>query len=122
MSPDGIHWKNLEEPILEVGNTALDTHNLCAYDPYQEKYVAYLRGHINRRRLVRRAEGRDFAQLEPTRPCLLPDPQDAMDDDIYNSCYTPYPDRPFRSESPFLSPARRHSGCVGILLKGLKKH
>ena len=94
ISPDGIHWQNLEEPILDVGNTALDTHNLCTFDPYEGRYVAYLRGHIERRRLVRRAEGEDFRRLGVPRPCLMCDPQDPIDDDIYNPCYCPYPGRP----------------------------
>ena len=93
VSPDGIHWKDLDEPILDVGATQLDTHNLCTYDPYTGKYVAYLRGHLERRRLVRRAEGRDFRHLEEPRYCLMPDSQDPIDDDIYNPCYCPYPGR-----------------------------
>ena len=93
VSPDGIHWTNLDEPILDVGATQLDTHNMCVYDPYNEKYVAYLRGHIERRRLVRRAEGTDFRHLEQARPCLMCDPLDSMGDDIYNPCYSLYPDR-----------------------------
>ena len=93
VSPDGIHWTNLDEPILDVGASQLDTHNLCTYDPYTGKYVAYLRGHIERRRLVRRSEGDDFRRLEQPRFCLLPDPQDPLDDDIYDSCYCPYPGR-----------------------------
>ena len=91
VSPDGFHWTNLDEPILDVGATQLDTHNLCVYDPYNEKYVAYLRGHIERRRLVRRAEGSDFRRLEQPRPCLMCDPLDSMGDDIYNPCYSLYP-------------------------------
>ena len=93
VSPNGIHWKNLDEPILDAGSTALDTHNLCTYDPYEKKYVTYLRGHLERRRLVRRAEGKDFRHLEAPRPCLLCDSQDPIDDDIYNPCYCPYPGR-----------------------------
>ena len=93
VSPDGIRWTNLQEPILDVGATALDTHNLCAYDPYEQQYVAYLRGHLERRRLVRRAAGPDFRHLQDPRPCLMCDPQDPIDDDIYNPCYTPYPGR-----------------------------
>ena len=48
-------------------------------------------GHIDRRRLVRRVSGPRFESLAEPRPCLLPDPLDALDDDIYNPCYTPYP-------------------------------
>ncbi|MDE2706593.1 MAG: hypothetical protein OXI35_16105, partial [Gemmatimonadota bacterium] len=90
-SPDGIHWHNLSAPVFDAGATQLDTHNLCVYDPHQEQYVAYLRGHIDRRRLVRRASGPQFESLADPHPCLLPDPLDALDDDIYNPCYTPYP-------------------------------
>jgi len=91
VSPDGINWKHLDEPILDVGNTALDTHNICTFDPFTNKYVAYLRGGRIRRRLVRRAEGREFRKLEAPIPCLLCDPQDPVDDDVYNPCYCPYP-------------------------------
>ena len=90
-SADGIHWQNLSAPVFDAGSTQLDTHNLCVYDPHQEQYVAYLRGHIDRRRLVRRAAGPQFESLADPHPCLLPDPLDALDDDIYNPCYTPYP-------------------------------
>ena len=40
---------------------------------------------------MRRVSGAQFAALAEPRPCLLPDPLDALDDDIYNPCYTPYP-------------------------------
>ena len=100
VSADGIHWRNLEAPILDVGNTALDTHNLGTFDRESGKYVAYLRGHIERRRLVRRAEGSDFRRLEDPRPCLMCDPQDPIDDDIYNSCYCPYPGKPLHLMFP----------------------
>ncbi|MEW6755787.1 MAG: hypothetical protein AB1505_33140 [Candidatus Latescibacterota bacterium] len=94
VSPDGIHWHALDEPVLDVGSTQLDTQNQCTFDPHQGRYVAYLRGHLERRRLVRRAEGRDFCRLQPPRPCLMCDPQDPVDDDVYNPCYSPYPGRP----------------------------
>ena len=90
-SPDGIHWTNLDEPVFDAGATQLDTHNLCAYDPHEEQYVAYLRGHLDRRRLVRRVQGPQFTALGEPRRCLMPDALDPLDDDIYNPCYTPYP-------------------------------
>ena len=94
VSADGIHWRNLDEPILDVGATQLDTHNLATFDAAAGRYVAYLRGHLERRRLVRRAEGADFRHLGQPRPCLQCDPQDPVDDDIYTSCYCPYPGQP----------------------------
>jgi len=90
-SPDGIHWQTLDEPVIDVGTTQLDTHNLCIWDPHERQYVAYMRGHIDRRRLVRRAGGPSFTGLGPVRFCLMPDPIDPLDDDIYTPCYTPYP-------------------------------
>lgn len=93
VSHDGINWRHLDKPILDVGRTQLDTHNLCTYDPYTKKYVAYLRGHLERRRLIRRAEGKEFCNLQDPVPCLMCDPQDPIDDDIYNPCYCPYPGR-----------------------------
>lgn len=114
VSPDGLHWTNLDEPILDVGDTALDTHNLCAFDPHAQRYVAYLRGHVERRRLVRRAEGADFRRLDPPRPCLMCDPQDPIDDDIYNSCYCPYPGR--RLHLMFASLYHRIASTVDIQL------
>ena len=80
----------MDEPIIGVSNTALDTHNLYTYDPYTGKYVAYMRGHVLRRRLVRLAKGTDFRHLDEPRFCLMPDPQDPFDNDIYNPCYCPY--------------------------------
>ena len=73
-SPDGIHWQNLGAPVFDAGATQLDTHNLCVYDPHQGQYVAYLRGHIDRRRLVRRVSGPRFESLAEPRPASCPTP------------------------------------------------
>jgi len=42
---------------------------------------------------VRRADSADFSSFPQARPCLMSDPADPADDDIYTSCYTPYPGR-----------------------------
>ena len=92
VSPDGLRWTNLEEPLIDVGPTALDTHNLVTYDPFEKRYVLYMRGgNDERRRHVRRADSAEFGHFESLRPCLVADPQDPISDDIYNPCYTPYP-------------------------------
>ncbi len=92
VSPDGLRWTNLEESLIDVGATALDTHNLITYDPFESRYVLYLRGGSDeRRRQVRRADSAKFADFENLRSCLVADPQDDISDDIYNSCYTIYP-------------------------------
>ncbi len=41
VSPDGLHWKALPEPLLIQH---ADTANSCAYDPERGGYVAYIRG------------------------------------------------------------------------------
>ena len=92
VSPDGLRWTNLEESLNDVGATALDTHNLITYDPFESRYVLYVRGGSDeRRRQVRRADSAKFADFENLRSCLEADPQDDISDDIYNSCYTIYP-------------------------------
>ena len=92
VSPDGLRWTNLEEPLIDVGPTALDTHNLVTFDPFEGRYVLYLRGGSDeRRRHVRRADSTEFAHFENLRPCLVADPQDDISDDVYNPCYSVYP-------------------------------
>ena len=86
-SPDGVHWKFLDEPLLNVGRTGLDSHNIAAYDSDTGTYAGYLRGHQDRRRVVRRTEGKEFANWSPTRPVFALDPQDPLSDDIYASAY-----------------------------------
>ena len=91
VSPDGKQWTFLEEPLLNVGRTGLDSHNIAAYDAEAGQYVAYLRGHQNRRRIVRRTEGAEFGNWSPPRPVFGADPQDPIDDDVYASGYCRYP-------------------------------
>ena len=87
VSPDGKQWTYLDEPLLDVGRTGLDSQNIAAYDPDTGKYVTYLRGHQERRRIVRRSEGDQFGNWLPTRPVFGLDPQDPMGDDVYASAY-----------------------------------
>ena len=87
VSPDGKRWTFLQEPLLDVGRTGLDSQNIAAYDAETGMYVAYLRGHQDRRRLVRRTEGEKFGQWSSTRPVFGMDPQDPVADDVYASAY-----------------------------------
>ncbi len=50
VSPDGLSWTLLEEPLLDVGKTLLDTQNIAAYDEDTGQYLAFLRGNVERRR------------------------------------------------------------------------
>ena len=87
VSADGLRWKVLEELLLDVGDTPLDTQNIAAYDEDAGEYVAYLRGHLERRRCVRRTGGESFGNWHPTRLVLMPDTFDQPDEDLYTSAY-----------------------------------
>ena len=87
VSPDGKNWTFLEEPLLDVGRTGLDSQNIAAYDADARQYVAYLRGHQERRRVVRRTAGEAFGNWSPARPVFGMDPQDPVEDDVYTSAY-----------------------------------
>ena len=54
----------------------LDTQNIAAYDEDAGEYVAYLRGHVGRRRCVRRTGGKDFGNWHEPRMVMMLDPQD----------------------------------------------
>ena len=102
VSPDGLRWKVLEEPLVIVGNSQLDTQNVAAFEPESGEYVAYLRGMFHNegkfgygaRRAVRKVSGKQFGNWGPPRYVLVADPQDDIQDDIYTSCYCPYPGVP----------------------------
>jgi len=57
VSPDGLRWTVLEEPLL-IQTT--DTHNVCEYDPVRQTYVSYLRTWLYGRRTIGRTETADF--------------------------------------------------------------
>ena len=44
VSSDGLRWTVLDTPLVNVGNSVLDTQNVAAYEPETGEYVAYLRG------------------------------------------------------------------------------
>ena len=98
VSADGLHWRVLEEPLVNVGGTPLDTHNIAAYEPESGEYVAYLRGFpeelqhgVRGRRAVRKVAGRQFGNWSAPRYVLMADAQDRCDDDVYTSAYCRYP-------------------------------
>ena len=92
VSADGCRWSFLEEPLLNVGRTGLDSQNIASYDEETGTYAAYLRGHNLRRRCVRRTQGSEFGNWSPTRLVFGMDPQDPADDDVYSSGYCRCPD------------------------------
>jgi len=91
VSPDGLRWRILELPLLDAGRTQLDTQNVATFDPDAREYRGYLRGHLERRRLVRVTSGTEFRAWAPTRPVFGADAQDPIDDDVYSPCYCRLP-------------------------------
>ena len=87
VSPDGLRWKPLNEPLLDTGHTQLDTQNIAAFDEDTGEYVAFLRGQLDRRRSVRRTGGKAFGNWHPTRLVLTIDSHDEPFDDIYTPAY-----------------------------------
>jgi hypothetical protein len=59
-SENGLIWKRIKEPILPIW---CDTQNQAFYDPYIKKYVAYVRGRVNKLRAVCRGESDQLDQL-----------------------------------------------------------
>ncbi len=91
VSADGLRWQVLEKPLLKC-SPGLDTQNILAYDEARGRYLAYLRGHLGRRRSVRLTTSPDFREgWDEPRFVLLIDPQDAAEDDIYAPAYCRYP-------------------------------
>ena len=87
VSPDGLCWTALDEPLLDTGHTQLDTQNIAAFDEDTCEYVAFLRGQLDRRRSVRRTGGKEFGNWHPTRLVLTIDSHDEPFEDIYTSAY-----------------------------------
>ena len=102
VSADGLRWRVLDEPLVNVGNSVLDTQNVATYEPETGEYSAYLRGMFHKenefgygaRRCVRKTAGKEFGNWSAPRYVLVADPQDHVSDDIYTSCYCPYPGVP----------------------------
>jgi len=83
VSPDGLHWTPLAEPILRDQHA--DTQSTCLYDEDLGKYVLYTRQKDGRmqRRGVNRSESEDFRRFPPTQPIFESNPLDPPDWDVY---------------------------------------
>ena len=91
VSPDGLRWTVLEEPLRDLGSLTLDGEYFTTYDEERAEYVAYHRGHSERRRCIRRSTAKRFDQWEEPQFVFKPDPQDPIDVDVYSSAYCRYP-------------------------------
>ena len=109
VSPDGLKWTDLPEPIsIEVS----DTHNICYYDKLLEKYVLYTRTReVNprapgfpasvserssnlARRTIGRTESRNFREF-PLSQTIVETTSDMLPSDTYyTNGYTTVPGAP----------------------------
>ena len=67
VSPDGIHWTPIEEPLMMYCSEQM---NACFWDPATEKYIGCFRMNRAGRRTVGRSETADFRKWPTPTPCL----------------------------------------------------
>jgi hypothetical protein len=67
VSPDGLHWKALAEPLMIHKG---DTDNTVYYDGWLQRYVLYTRFMRYDRRTIARAESNDFRHWSPVEPTV----------------------------------------------------
>lgn len=91
VSPDGIHWRNLPEPVMLANS---DTGNRVHYDPASGKYIGYFRMWLYGRRAIGRSETDDFTRWPLPHPVLWVTPGDSPSLDIYTNAKTILPGNP----------------------------
>ena len=98
-SPDGLHWKEISEPLLTEG--PFDSHNILIRDDAAGKYVIYCRGVANRGpgvqgsflsgyRSIRRSESSDFKNWTPLETVVEADDDDPDDLHFYTNAAVNY--------------------------------
>jgi hypothetical protein len=109
ISPDGLHWTELPEPI---GVEPTDTQVIAYYDTRLDKYVMYTRTYmlgprapgfpppspemyqLLARRSIGRTENDVFNHFPPAQSILEPTPEMSPTDQIYTNCRTTIPGAP----------------------------
>jgi hypothetical protein len=96
VSPDGIHWRTLEEPLIP--GYFSDTLNVVEFDPRRGKYVGYFRGwtsilpgKLHGRRTIAYSETDDFKHWPNPETVVSTGMNDGADSDIYTNSYTQIP-------------------------------
>ncbi len=86
VSPDGIHWTRLPQPICMV---FADSQYSCFWDAGLSKYVLY--GRVGGRgRAIGRSESTDFAHFDPLGLVFESDDNDPPQTDVYNPAAVKY--------------------------------
>lgn len=88
VSPDGLHWTALPEPVMLVNS---DTGNTVYYDAGLQKYVGYFRMWFYGRRAIGRAETDNFAHWSLPEPILWTGADYPPDVDLYTNAHSLYP-------------------------------
>ena len=91
VSGDGIHWKPISKPLMVHYS---DTDTTVYYDSWLEKYVMYTRLYYHDRRIIGRAETKDFLNWGPVEPIIWPGLESPLSNDIYTNARTEYPGMP----------------------------
>ena len=96
VSPDGLIWKPVEDPLLL--NYMSDTQTVVRFDEEKGRYVGYFRGwrgmelgSWHGRRTIAYAESDTFESWPVPQSIVEPDVIDNPDTDIYTNAYTPWP-------------------------------
>jgi hypothetical protein len=98
VSPDGLHWTPLAQPLMQHTS---DTQNVVQYDAECGLYRAFVRGifpmhetvgkGVHGRRAVDGAVSKDFRVWPKPQTALAPAPDDPPDWDIYTNGYVKWP-------------------------------
>jgi len=108
VSPDGINWKLLPEPLTVEH---CDTQIVVYYDRQLKKYVLFTRHHMvgprseqdatekvswssPARRAIGRSESDDFRHFKPSERIISPPPNFSPSQHLYNNCRTSIPGAP----------------------------
>ena len=101
-SPDGIHWKKLqEEPVAKHPNFACDSQNVAFWSESEGKYLCYLRGWDSYRTVIR-IESDDFIHWSPEGGVFMTY-GDTPREQIYVNQTAPY----FRAPQIYIATAAR---------------
>jgi hypothetical protein len=93
VSPDGIHWTRLPQPISDWKGVTLanDGSPEAHYDERSGNYVLYTRANYPRRRSIAMAVTNDFRRWPVPIIALTPGPDDDPSVDLYDNPYLFYP-------------------------------
>ena len=96
VSPDGLHWKALVEPL--VADYECDTQTVATFDAEKGRYLLYGRSwrglnvlHWHGRRCIAYAESETFRRFPEPQIIVAPDATYEPDTGLYTNAYTRWP-------------------------------